>query len=213
VRNETITLGDLTIMMVRDGRHKCMRRCLIDTADVPLLDALHTTWHVNYARGSQTKMYAMGKQWHSETKTMTALMLHRVLLGLADPLVEIDHRDNDGLNNRRFNLRACTHQENLRFRFPDRDWAAIDAREKFADEYREERRIAADVQRAFQLTRAALWKIRSTAGPGRSPASHAYHAATAAANVRTMHQLREFAGPSTKKFGIFVNPKTKVAAA
>lgn len=39
--------------------------------------------------------------------------MHRLIMG-AGPGEEVDHRDGDGLNNQRFNLRRCTHLQNLR---------------------------------------------------------------------------------------------------
>lgn len=35
-------------------------------------------------------------------------MMHRVILGVTDPNIKIDHRDRDGLNNTRGNMRICT---------------------------------------------------------------------------------------------------------
>ncbi len=40
------------------------------------------------------------------------IYLHREIVG-AEPGVEVDHRDGDGLNNRRANLRVTTHRLNL----------------------------------------------------------------------------------------------------
>lgn len=42
------------------------------------------------------------------------ISLHRFLMNVTDPKIDIDHRDGDGLNNRKSNLRPCTHSENLR---------------------------------------------------------------------------------------------------
>lgn len=40
--------------------------------------------------------------------------MHRVILGLKKgDNMEVDHRDGDGLNNQRSNLRRCTHQQNM----------------------------------------------------------------------------------------------------
>jgi len=40
------------------------------------------------------------------------LMMHRQILGLTDPAIQGDHRNGDGLDNRRQNLRACTKSQN-----------------------------------------------------------------------------------------------------
>jgi hypothetical protein len=42
------------------------------------------------------------------------LRMHRLILGLDDPALDVDHIDGDGLNNRRSNLRAVTRQQNTR---------------------------------------------------------------------------------------------------
>lgn len=39
-------------------------------------------------------------------------LLHRHLLGVTAPYIEIDHRDGDGLNNRRQNLRIASDKQN-----------------------------------------------------------------------------------------------------
>ena len=51
-----------------------------------------------------------------ENGSKTTVMMHRLLLGLTDPNIQADHRDRNGLNNRRENLRACSNGENKRNR-------------------------------------------------------------------------------------------------
>lgn len=41
-------------------------------------------------------------------------MLHRFILEVSDRKIEVDHRDGDGRNNCRSNLRAGTHTQNQR---------------------------------------------------------------------------------------------------
>ena len=38
--------------------------------------------------------------------------MHRFILGVVDPKIEVDHEDCNGLNNQRSNLRRATHGEN-----------------------------------------------------------------------------------------------------
>lgn len=40
--------------------------------------------------------------------------MHRMILGITDKHIQADHRDGNGLDNRRSNLRTCTHAENNR---------------------------------------------------------------------------------------------------
>lgn len=44
-----------------------------------------------------------------------ALLMHRLIIGASTGEI-VDHRDGDGLNNRRSNLRICAHKENMRNR-------------------------------------------------------------------------------------------------
>ncbi len=44
--------------------------------------------------------------------TRTSLMLHRFILEVIDPKIEVDHEDADGLNCQRYNLRKATHTQN-----------------------------------------------------------------------------------------------------
>src|ERR1700729_2886353 len=78
------------------------RFTLVD--DVDFEDVNRFTWslHVD-GRG---KEYAARKPSNGP-----CVKLHRYIFG-AGPREQVDHRDNDGLNNRRQNLRKATNQQN-----------------------------------------------------------------------------------------------------
>ena len=70
--------------------------------------------------------FISGRKWsavrtNSHAKTLYVIAhikgrnvyLHRALLGINDGKIFVDHRNKNGLDNRRRNLRSCTHSENL----------------------------------------------------------------------------------------------------
>ena len=70
----------------------------------------------DYDRLMQWKWYA---QWDARAKSFKAVrgcskrvLMHRDILGLTDPSVEVDHEDHDTLNNQRYNLRCATRSQN-----------------------------------------------------------------------------------------------------
>ena len=83
---------------------------LIDDEDWPLVSGYK--WSAKSCRGL----------WYAQANTRladgrgTMILMHRLLLGLTDPKVHVDHADMDGLNNRRANIRPCGHNENMRNR-------------------------------------------------------------------------------------------------
>lgn len=67
---------------------------------------------------SDGRVYAVGKPGGGRAVTM-----HEFLLGKR-PGMEIDHRDGDGLNNRRRNMRHCRHADNMKNRRKNRNSAS-----------------------------------------------------------------------------------------
>jgi hypothetical protein len=80
---------------------KCGGKALVDDADLPLV----SQWEWRSNPGGYVCRYENKK----------VFLLHRVILG-AKAREIVDHRDGDGLNNRRSNLRLCTHAQNMRNR-------------------------------------------------------------------------------------------------
>lgn len=81
---------------------------LIDENDAAAV--LRYRWHVMRRGHTHYAKYTL--PWTPDGRR-PALLMHRLILGATnDDLV--DHRDGNGLNNQRSNLRVCTAAENLR---------------------------------------------------------------------------------------------------
>src|SRR5437660_1379321 len=71
-------------------------------------------WHARVVRrkdGSVRTVY-VGRMTRRKDGSRIGHKLHRFILGVTTPEVEVDHKDGDGLNCQRHNLRKATHAEN-----------------------------------------------------------------------------------------------------
>ena len=75
---------------------------LVDDEDFWTLAEFH--W---YCMKNGTNGYYAIRRENTET-----IYMHRLIMGAASDQ-EVDHKDGDGLNNRRSNLRLCSHGENM----------------------------------------------------------------------------------------------------
>lgn len=58
-----------------------------------------------------------GKKWYAKRNEgkspfQKTIKMHREIMGVTDPKIQVDHRDNDGLNNVDDNLRIATNAQN-----------------------------------------------------------------------------------------------------
>jgi hypothetical protein len=84
---------------------------MVDDADFAAVSEFN--WFA-YCPGRPGLFYAMRNAGHGRGNRRTQTM-HRFICGLVPgDGFEVDHEDGDGLNNQRWNLRVCTHQENHR---------------------------------------------------------------------------------------------------
>jgi len=83
---------------------------LVDDADYD--EVMKYKWHVSDGRNT----FYVGRNKYLGTfdgkKKYKYLQIHRQLLDLTDPKIEVDHRDHNGLNNQRENLRVANHNQN-----------------------------------------------------------------------------------------------------
>jgi hypothetical protein len=87
------------------------RVALVDDEDYERINAHR--WYTFKMKHSLTA-YAVRKQ------AGKVIMMHREIAGTPDGMLT-DHKDRDGLNNRRDNLRICTHTENHQNEAPRRN--------------------------------------------------------------------------------------------
>jgi hypothetical protein len=81
---------------------------LVDDKDYNRVAVLH--WYASKEKGL---WYARAYCGKSNTLNQTTVRMHRLILGIMNnPNIQVDHRDGDGLNNRRLNLRVATNAQN-----------------------------------------------------------------------------------------------------
>ena len=62
------------------------------------------------AMKSRNTYYAV--RYEKKSGKDIAILMHRILMKTPDNL-QVDHKDRDGLNNQKYNIRNCTHVQNL----------------------------------------------------------------------------------------------------
>lgn len=50
---------------------------------------------------------------YGPNRKKTTIRMHRLILGVTDPKIHVDHKDRDGRNNQKENLRIVTHAQNM----------------------------------------------------------------------------------------------------
>lgn len=88
------------------------RIALIDDEDLPLVEVYR--WYARKQNRGIDLWYAMTNrpQVNGVRPSPAQLLMHRVILGVTDRRVMVDHRNHDGLDNRRSNLRTGTQSHN-----------------------------------------------------------------------------------------------------
>jgi hypothetical protein len=93
--------------------------------------------------------YARRGQWNG--RKVISISMHRVILGISDPKIEVDHIDGNGLNNQRSNIRKCDRSINMQNK---------QSSERSMSKY-------VGVNRQFGRHRKVYWRSRITVGQKR----------------------------------------------
>lgn len=95
-----------TIVSQTYGSHQV----LYDDEDEHLV--FQYTWRLKYEKKNGV-FYAVTNIGRTVKGNLKTITLHRLLTGVADPKIHVDHKNHNGLDNRRENLRPCTRIQNL----------------------------------------------------------------------------------------------------
>ena len=79
---------------------------LVDDEDYDFL--MQWKWTANKER----KTFTAYRNQHTP-KPRKFIYMHRLIMGITDTLIFVDHIDGNGLNNQKSNLRACSNAQNL----------------------------------------------------------------------------------------------------
>ncbi len=85
-----------------------VKEVMVDDEDYEYLSQfkwhVYKPWKTFYARKQTPGGWRKGQKDY----------MHRMILNLNDSKISVDHKDHNGLNNQKSNIRACTHQQNCR---------------------------------------------------------------------------------------------------
>ncbi len=73
-------------------------------------------WHAKVHSNGVEYGYYAGASIYQKSRIPKKLSMHRYLLGVTDPLIHVDHENNDTLDNRQENLRKTTRNQNMQNR-------------------------------------------------------------------------------------------------
>lgn len=99
----------MKIIYVNSPKHG-MKEVLVDDEDYDLL-SLHQ-WTIVKKETDNSFYCKRNSRRDPVTNKQKSIIMHRVIMNITDPKVMIDHKDHNGLNNQKSNLRPCNSAQN-----------------------------------------------------------------------------------------------------
>jgi hypothetical protein len=108
-------MQEIPLYFGKGAKAPVIAHALVDDDDLALVGPFR--WHLReFVRHAKTYRYATTNVPRGDG-TYNQVSMHRLVLGIAeDRMFDADHRDGNGLNNQRSNLRPCTHAQNMQNR-------------------------------------------------------------------------------------------------
>src|ERR1700689_2115128 len=106
MKNTWYQSSDDTIMIALRRGGRCGKEfiwAMISPRDFKVVDSLPGTWVAKWNETAQT-FYAR----NNRSSGWKPGYMHRVILGVTDPKVQVDHHNHNGLDNRRNNITSST---------------------------------------------------------------------------------------------------------
>ena len=84
---------------------------LVDDEDFERVNQHKWQAHIDRKEETIYNVYATCNMWF-DGKRKTRTRMHRFIIGVTDSKIKVDHKDHNGLNNQKYNLRKATNQQN-----------------------------------------------------------------------------------------------------
>lgn len=114
LKNRFEVRGDTTVLFLRRKIKKLPdMECFIDTEDLGLIADSQVCFVAVWSRSSKTYYASWYPPYPAPGIVPKNVNLHRLVMGLPPMDLDIDHQDHNGLNDRKYNLSACTRSQNM----------------------------------------------------------------------------------------------------
>ena len=101
--------GGRAVFLMKEIKLTQGKVALVDDEDYPKLSKF--TWYAQ--KSSTSTRYYARRSYFLKSGRKVGRLMHRVILGLRNPKITVDHKDLNGLNNQRHNLRIANGAQQI----------------------------------------------------------------------------------------------------